>query len=80
MDYQNLFNEEYINQQYYEELKRKKFYSEQQQEFSKMLKALDDFIESASKIAPQYQQQAFDACIGAICKRVYGNNKEFTKE
>ena len=75
MDYQNLFNEQYINQQHYEEIKRKQFYSEQQQEFSKMLKALDDFMESASKIAPQYQQQAFDACISVICKRVYGNNK-----
>ncbi len=75
MDYQNLFNEQYINQQHYEKIKRKQFYSEQQQEFSKMLKALDDFMESAGKIAPQYQQQAFDACISVICKRVYGNNK-----
>lgn len=75
MDYQNLFNEQYINQQHYEEMKRKQFYSEQQQEFSKMLKALNDFMESAGKIAPQYQQQAFDACVSAICRRVYGNNK-----
>lgn len=75
MDYQNLFNEQYINQQHYEEMKRKQFYSEQQQEFSKMLKALNDFMESAGKIAPQYKQQAFDACVSAICRRLYGNNK-----
>ncbi len=74
MDYQNLFNEQYINQQHYKEIKSKQFPLEQQQEICKMLKALDDFIESASKIAPQYQQQAFDACISVICKRVYENN------
>ena len=59
MDYQNLFNEQYINQQHYKEIKSKQFSLEQQQEICKMLKALDDFMESASKIAPQYQQQAF---------------------
>ncbi len=75
MDYQNLFNEQYINQQHYKEIKSKQFFLEQQQEICKMLKALDDFMESASKIAPQYQQQAFDACVSVICKRVYGNNK-----
>ena len=75
MDYQNLFNEQYINQQHYKEIKSKQFSLEQQQEICKMLKALDHFMESASKIAPQYQQQAFDACVSVICKRVYGNNK-----
>ena len=75
MDYQNLFYEQYINQQHYKEINSKQFFLEQQQEICKMLKALDDFMESASKIAPQYQQQAFDACVSVICKRVYGNNK-----
>lgn len=75
MNYQNLFNKLYINQQYYEELKRNQFYLEQQQEFIKMLKALNDFMDSASKIAPQYQQQAFDACVSAICGKLYGNSK-----
>lgn len=75
MNYQNLFNEQYINQQNYEEIKRKQFYLEQQQEFTKMLKALNDFMDSASKIAPPYQQQAFDACVNTICGRLYGNNK-----
>lgn len=70
-----LFNEQYINQQYYEEMKRKQFYSEQQQELTKMLKALNDFMESAGKIAPQYQQQAFDACVSALCGRLYENTK-----
>lgn len=75
MNYQNLFNRQYINQQYYEELQRQQFYTEQQQEFAKMLKSLNDFIDSAGKIAPQYQQQAFDACVSTICRRVYDNNK-----
>lgn len=75
MDYQNLFNEEYINHQYYEDMKRQQFYLEQEQEFIKMLKALNDFMESADKIAPQYQQHAFDTCILAICEKLFGNNK-----
>lgn len=75
MDYLNLFNEQYINLQYYEEIKRKQFYLEQQQEFTKMLKALNNFMDSASKIAPQYQKQAFDAYVTTICGRLYGNNK-----
>ena len=75
MYYQNLFNKQYINEQYYEEMKRKQFYSEQQQEFTKMLKALNDFMDSASKIAPQYQQQAFETCVNAICGKLYGKNK-----
>lgn len=76
MNYQNLFNEQYINQQHYEEMKREQFYSEQQQELTKMLKALNDFIDSYSKIAPQYQQQAFDACVNTICKKIYENTSK----
>ena len=75
MDYQNLFNEQYINQQHYKEIKSKQFSLEQQQEICKMLKALDDFMESASKIAPQYLQPEFDVCVSVIGNIVYGNNK-----
>ena len=70
MNYQNLFNK-----QYNEDMKIKQLYREQQQEFEKMLKALNDFMDSAIKIAPQYQQQAFENCVNAICGRLLGNNK-----
>ncbi len=73
MYYQNLFNEQYINQQNYERMKEQQFQYEQQMEFSKMLKSLNDFIDSTNNIAPQYQQQAFNACIATICSKLYGN-------
>jgi hypothetical protein len=74
MNYQDLFNEQYVNQQYYQKIQEQRFYVEQQQEFTKMLNSLNDFMDSAYKIAPQYQQQAFNACICAICAKLYGNN------
>jgi len=40
-----------------------------------MLKSLNDFMEACNKIAPQYQEQAFNSCIAEICRRIYGNNK-----
>lgn len=77
MYYQNLFNQEYINKQYYELLKQKeqreqqeKFDREQKLEISKMIKALEDFFEASQKIAPQYESLALSSCIFEISKRL----------
>lgn len=75
MYYQNLFNEQYINQQNYRNAQEQQFQEEQQKEFYNMLKSLNDFMEACNKIAPQYQEQAFNSCIAEICRRIYGNNK-----
>lgn len=75
MYYQNLFNGQYINQQNYRNVKEQQFQEEQQKEFYNMLKSLNDFMDACNKIAPQYQEQAFNACIAEICGRLYGNNK-----
>lgn len=75
MTYRNLFNEQHINQLNYNEIKRKELSPEQQLEFNKMLSSLNDFIEAADKIEPQNQQQAFEACISLICKKLYNSNK-----
>lgn len=75
MDYQDLFNRQYINQQNYEELKKQQFHMEQQKEIFNAVKALNDFMDACNKIAPQYQEQAFNACIAEICGRLYGSNK-----
>lgn len=72
MNYQNLFNKDYINYEYYEEIERNQFLLNQNQELAKMLNALNDFIDSYNKIAPQYQQQAFSACVCLICEKLYG--------
>lgn len=75
MNYRNLFNEQYINQQHYEKIKIEQFFSKQQ-ELTKLLKALNDFIDSYNKIAPQYQKQVFDACVNTICKKIYENTSK----
>lgn len=81
MNYQNLFNQNYINEQRYVELLKQRieiekqldFEQEQYTEISKMIKALNDFLDASQKIAPQYQNQANALCALEICKRVYSN-------
>lgn len=75
MNYKNLFNKDYINQECYEEIEKNQFLLNQNQEFAKMLNSLNDFIDSYNKIAPQYQQQAFSACVCLICEKIYGKAK-----
>lgn len=72
MDYQNLFNSQYINEEYFQRLQQQNFENYQRNEFSKMLKGLDDFIKASKNIAPQYQQQAFNACVSKICAELFG--------
>ena len=76
---QNLFNQNYINETQYNELLKQKAYldkiqfeKEQQKEIGNMLKALNDYFDAAQKIAPQYQQDAFNLCVLEIYRRLYG--------
>ena len=78
MYYQNLFNQNYINEAKYQEVLKKTqieqqimFDQEQKKEIAKMLKALDDYFNAAQKIAPQYQNDAFNACVLKISQKLY---------
>lgn len=84
MYYQNLFNQDYINQgkyEQYERLKRERDYidgliridEEQRKEITKMEKALNDFFDAAEKVIPAYQNQAKETCAGVICTRIFKN-------
>ena len=73
MNYQNLFISQYINEEYFRRLQQQSFESYQNIEFSKMLKGLDDFIRAAKNIAPQYQQEAFNACVTKIYTELFRN-------
>lgn len=77
MYYQNLFNTQYVNQINYQKIVQdeNKFYEEQQKEFANMIKSLNDFFDSASKIAPEYEEQAFNTCLAIIYDRTFGNKK-----
>ncbi len=78
---ENLFNPNYINKAKYEEaLKQKaiieqqiKFEENQMLEIGNMLKAINEYFDAAEKVAPQYQNCAFDLCVLEIFKRL--NNK-----
>lgn len=72
MNYQDIFNQQYVNPQYYQWLQQQNFENYQRNEFLKMLKGLDDFIKAAKNIAPEYQQEAFNACVEKICTEFFG--------
>ena len=74
---QNLFNQKYINEAQYNELLKQKiqleqmrFEMDQKKEICNMLKALNDYFDAAQKIAPQYQQDAFNLCVLEIYRRL----------
>ena len=63
--YNQLFNPQYANQDYLQHLHWQQHDTEQRQEIMNAVKAIHDYFDSARKIAPEYQQMAFDACITA---------------
>ena len=64
--YNQLFNPQYANQDYLQHLHWQQHDTEQRQEIMNAVKAIHDYFDSARKIAPEYQQMAFDACITAV--------------
>lgn len=75
---QDLFNQNYINEAQYNDLLKQKAYldkmqfeMDQQKEIGNMLKALNDYFDAVQKIAPQYQQDAFNLCVLEIYRRLY---------
>jgi len=39
------------------------------------VKAIHDYFDAARKIAPEYQQMAFDACIAAVVEKMNERNR-----
>lgn len=80
---ENQFNPNYINEAKYKELLKQKAIIEQQIKFEEhqmleignMLKAINDYCDSTEKVAPQYQNCAFDLCVMEIFKRYYKSDK-----
>ena len=67
--YDQLFNKQYVNTSYLQQLQLH-HHAEQQAEISKAVKALHDYFDAARKIEPDYQQQAFQACATAILEEM----------
>ncbi len=64
--YDQIFNQQYVNEAYLHQLQIQRYHAEQQQEIAKAVKALHDYCDAARRIAPEYQQQAFCACAAVI--------------
>ncbi|MEI3429211.1 MAG: hypothetical protein V8Q82_08345 [Christensenellales bacterium] len=60
------FNPKYANQAYLQRLHWQQHDAEQCQEIMNAVNAIHDYFDAARKIAPEYQQMAFDACIAAV--------------
>ena len=75
--YDQLFNPRYANVDYLRQLQWKQYDAEQRQEIMNAVKAIHDYFDAARKIAPEYQQMAFDACITVVMtemsKGLYGS-------
>ena len=68
--YEQIFNQQYVNPDYLQQLQAQIHHAEQQAEISKAVKAICDYCEAARKIEPAYQQQAFCACAAAILEEM----------
>ena len=64
--YNQLFNPQYANEAYLHQFQWQRHDAEQRQEIRNIVKAIHDYFDAARKIAPEYQQMAFDACIAAV--------------
>ena len=68
--YYQLFNPQYANTAYLQELQQSQRDAEQRKEIANLVKAIHDYFDAAGKIAPEYQQMAFDACIAAVMDEI----------
>ena len=73
--YNQLFNPQYANEAYLRQLQWQQHEAEQRREIINIVKAIHDYFVAARKIAPGYQQMAFDACITAVVAEMSKGNE-----
>lgn len=64
--YDQLFNPQYANAEYLRQLQWQQHDAEQRREILNIVKAIHEYFDAARKIAPEYEQMAFNACIAAV--------------
>lgn len=72
--YDQLFNPQYANETYLRQLQWQQYDAQQRQEITNIVKAIHDYFDAARKIAPAYQQMAFDACITEVVAQMSKGN------
>lgn len=64
--YDQLFNPQYVNISYLRQIEQQQHVFEQRQEIAKAVQAIRDYCAAARKIDPEFQEEAFRACIIAV--------------
>ncbi len=73
--YNQLFNPQYANEAYLRQLQWQRHDAEQRQEIRNIVKAIHDYFDAGRKIAPEYQQEAFNACVAAVVEEMCRGNQ-----
>jgi len=73
--YFQMFNPQYVNNEYYRYLQRQQHDYEQCIEISNAVKAIRDCCDAFSKIDQENQQLAFEACVMEIINKMNENNR-----
>ena len=68
--YDQFFNPQFVNADYLHQLQWKQHDFEQRREIMNIVKAIRDYFDAARRIAPEYQQMAFNACIATVMEEV----------
>ena len=70
MLFDQMFNNQYVNENYIRNIQIEQFRIEQQVEIQRAVKAIHDYCDAARKIAPEYQQEAFRLCGLAVLEEI----------
>lgn len=65
----NIFNQDYVNAVYLQQLQAQRHSSEQQKAIKDMVQAISDYCEAARKITGDYSQLAINACLLEIARQ-----------
>ena len=65
----NLFNQEYLSQAYFRQIQIQKNI-EQRKKIADAVKAISDYCTAARDIEPEYQPEAFQACLAEIIRQM----------
>ena len=68
--YEQMFNRQYVNENYLLTLQCQQYHNEQCMEIAKAVKAIHDYCEAARKISPEYQGEAFRQCAMAALEEM----------
>lgn len=69
-DQNQMFNQQFVNPAYIQDLQARLHHQEQTQEIAKAVKAIKDYCEAIKKITPDYREQAFCACATVVLEEL----------